>query len=76
MDFVVGAKMAFRDLRPGDRFRVDPGLEDEWYRRGLWIKTNLDEFACCLTQGVHDEGRLLKWAPSLSVILVQPRVLS
>lgn len=71
--------MIFKDIKRGDRFRVDEraGFCDEWFYRGTWIKTahstGKGTLCVCLTQGNNNEGDTMEWRDDIPVVLVQER---
>ena len=65
----------FRDIKPGDTFRVSRKFEDEWFLRGDWMRTDTKNDCVCLTQGVHNQGTLYKWRDEVPVELIKKRVL-
>jgi hypothetical protein len=69
--------LLFKHMFPGDTFEVDRKRypEDEWFRRGKWMRLEDSRKAVCLEQGVSNEGALKHWEDDIPVVLLEARTL-
>ncbi len=53
--------MEINDIKTGQTFTVEENFEDEWFYRGIWLKTNKESTAVNLSQGCNNVGELKKF---------------